>query len=407
MSMHAAGGEGSPLPSLPAASSPGAVPQSATPKVAVILRLLWILAVVDARRGASWSVMLAAACGVLLVRLVPAELVLPIAWAHGVVIGVAAVGNVPRQLRCPASSFPPVGFSAIWMLERALWPVAGLWLGWSWLIWKPPFESPMGVMLPLAMGGVVAASAGLAGCRRLGCATADAASGVLSVTALATLAFMGLPQTLRGEQVNVVLLPVIWTTVLVLLLAAATQVDRHARLAREVTASSGPLGHSELRRWFYRLMMVGVLVGMVRWLLTTDPQVGLYGLVGGSLVASLVLPEVLLAPVTGPSAAWRQLAWVEGVQRSPWRRLQPWLVAAVVTGWPLLIAVALVPVVRGWMAVLAAASIACVVLTAMLAFLAVRRRLITADTAFAMTTVALWLAVVNGLTAFMPSVTLR
>jgi hypothetical protein len=73
----------------------------------------------------------------------------------------------------------------------------------------------------------------------------------------------------------------------------------------------------------------------------------------------------------------------------------------------LLIAVALVPVVRGWMAVLAAASIACVVLTAMLAFLAVRRRLITADTAFAMTTVALWLAVVNGLTAFMPSVTLR
>ena len=144
-------------------------------------------------------------------------------------------------------------------------------------------------------------------------------------------------------------------------------------------------------------ILAGALFGMVRWLFSTEPQVALYGLVGGLLVAGFLLPEVL-GSAAGPSADfWGHVAWREGSRRSPWRRWQPWLVAAVIPVWPLLIAVVLVPAVRGREALAAVAAIAAVVAAGMLAQFAVRRRLLAGDSACALALLTLWLGVLTGL----------
>ena len=280
----------------------------------------------------------------------------------------------------------------VWAVQRACWPLVGVSLGW-WLCGG----DALGEAWAVSIGGVFAAVGLLAGCRRVGCSPADAASGTLGVTVVATLALIGFPQQLRHVDLHVGPLLALWAAVAGGLLAGAAHVDHRHRLDRELTASSGPLGHSELRRWLFRLLMAGALFGMVRWLFSTEPQVALYGLVGGLLVAGFLLPEVL-GSAAGPSADfWGHVAWREGSRRSPWRRWQPWLVAAVIPVWPLLIAVVLVPAVRGREALAAVAAIAAVVAAGMLAQFAVRRRLLAGDSACALALLTLWLGVLTGL----------
>lgn len=360
---------------------------------AVGLRLIAALLSADARRPASWLAMVGTAIGTLLVSAMPAAWAMPLAWANGVVAAVVAIGHVPADAGLAASLSSARRMAIAWTVERAAWALLGLGLGW--LASPDVTAGAVGIM---AAVGAMAASLAVAVCRGGGCSTADAVSGVLGATVVSVLVTVGMMP--RGAAIAQALVIPVWAALVVGLVAASVSSDRFPRLSREVTAGSGPLGHSLLRRWYDRLLMGGSLLAMVAWLLATEPHVALYGTVAALCVASLVFPEVLLAPVGAASAAWAHLAWQEGRPKPRWRRSQPMLLAAVVAGWPLLIATVLVPATRGIDAVLAAAGLACVVALASAGHAALMRQRIAGETVFALATLLVWLATVGLLQAF-------
>lgn len=347
------------------------------------LRLMGTLATADARRGASWLSAVGPAMALLLVQDLPSEVVFPLGWANGVLAAVLATGHVPRATGRIGGPGLDHRVTLAWTLERASWPCLGFVVLWS--LGDAAAVGPCWA----GLGGVAASFVVLAGCRRFGCSTADAVSGTLALTVLAMLvAFDGPgPSSLIAGAVRFVSA---WAVLAMALVATSAQVDRAAWLARDVGAGSGPLGFSELRRWYFRLMMAVALIGMVRWLFASEPKVGLYGLAGGLLAASFVLPEVLLSPSGASAGCWLHVAWQEGRRRSTWRMAQRSLLAAVVTGWPLMIALVLVPATRGAEALLAVGAIAAVVAVAGVTHAAVGRRLLCADTAFAMAALSVW-----------------
>lgn len=353
------------------------------------LRLMGALATADARRGASWLSAVGPAMALLLVYDLPSEVVFPLAWANGVLAAVLATGHVPRATGRIGGPGQDHRITLAWSQERAVWPCLGFAvLG---ILGGGAAVGPCGA----GVAGVAVSVVVLAGCRRLGCSTADAVSGTLALTVLAMVVAFDGPGP-SSPIAGVLRFVVAWAVLAMALLATSAQVDRAAWLAREVTSGGGPLGFSELRRWYFRLMMAVVLIGMVRWLFASEPRVGLYGLAGGLLAASFVLPEVLLSPAGASAGCWLHVAWAEGGTRSTWRRVQRSLLAAVVTGWPLMIALVLVPATRGVEALLAVAAIVAVVLVAAVMHTAVGRRLLAGDTAFAMAALSVWCVTLVG-----------
>ena len=371
----------------------GAEAASPLASAAVVGNLLAALISVDARRPASWLAMLGAANGILLIAAMPEGWALLLAWANGVVAAVVAIGHVPADAGQAVGLAGARRLAIVWTVERAAWALCGLGLGW--VVSLDATAVAVGIA---AFAGGVAASLAVAVCRGRGCSTADAVSGVLGVTVVAVLIAAGMVPRVPGVAHGLLFL--LWAVLAMGLVAACVAGDRVPRLAREVTAGSGPMGHSPLRRWYDRLLMGGALVGMVGWLLATEPHVIAYGVVAALGVASLVFPEVLLAAEGTAAAAWTHLAWQEGRRTPRWRVVQPMLLAAVVTGWPLLIATTLVPATRGIGAVLAAIGLASVVALAGAGHVALTRRRITGETAFAVAMLLVWLVTVGILQAF-------
>lgn len=370
--------------------------RSASPpaSAAVAVHLIAALVRVDARRPASWLAMAAAGSGLVLVLAMPQRWAVPLAWANGVVAALVAIGHVPAGAGLVAGLAGERRLAIAWTVARAGWPLLGLVLGGL----ASPHPTAVVVVITAA-AGVTAASLAVAVCRGRGCSTADAVSGLLGVTVVAVGVTAGVLPHLPAIAQGLFLM--IWTTLAVLLAATSVSSDRSATLPREVTAGSGPLGHAPLRRWYDRLLMVGALLGMVGWLLATEPHVALYGMVAALCVASLVFPEVLLAPEGTASAHWTHLAWQEGRRMPRWRALQPMLLAAVVTGWPLLIATVLVPATRGSDAVLAVGGLACVMALAGAGRAALVRQRLAGETVFAAATLLVWLAAVAISQAFL------
>lgn len=346
----------------------------------VLLRLIGRLATADVRRGASWLSAACPALGLLALRDLPSDLVLPLGWATGLLAAVMATGHLPLT----AGRIGVPGRERLvawaWSLERAVWPSLGMAFVWG-------FGEPN--LAVAGLGGLLAASVLLGACRRLGCSTADGISGTLAVTVVAAVIAFDWPDALR-MGVGIGRFLAAWVGLAMGLVAASAQVDRSVSLPREGTAGSAMLGHSELRRWYHRLMMVAVLVAMVRWLFASEPEVGLYGLAGGLLAASLVLPEVLLASPGASADGWLALVGAAGGRRLFWQRWQRSVLAVVVTGWPLLIALLLVPATRSSEALLAAAAMAVVVVMAGGTHAAVRQRVLSGETAFAAAAIVIW-----------------
>ena len=351
-------------------------------RLAVFPRVLVLSAVIDLRRSASWLAAVTAAVGLFLLQRVTADLVLPLAWAHGAVVAVVAAGDLPVRRAAGRSDGPAAMVSLAWAVERMVWPLLGTLIVSAW-------GAGASAAWLLASGCVAASLLGLA-CRWLRCSASDAASGTLAVTLLASLAAMAVPPSVRSGAEGLPIIAGIWSVLAAGLLAMVAQADRRSCLPREATTGGGPLGDSELRRWYLRLMMVGSLLGMVRWLFVAEPLVGLYGVASGLLVASLVLPDAALPHAGASCRCWTPLAQVAGRRPSFWRPLQPWLLPAVVAVWPLLVAMVLVPAARGLPAVLAIVASAAVVGLGSLARLAVARGWLSRETAFAAAAALVW-----------------
>lgn len=345
-------------------------------------RLVLLLAAVDARRGASWLAA-GAVAGLPLLCQGPPDLLLPLAWAYGAVLAVVAAGDLPVAVGLGSQPSQRVTLPVAWMLERMAWPLLGLLVAFGW--------GGMRIATLMAAAGCVVASLLLAVCRWRRCSASDAASGTLLVTLAALLVGMAMPPALRGSGVAVA---GSWAAVAVGLLAVVGQSDRRSTLAREAATGNGPLGDSELRRWYLRLTMVGTLLGMVRWLFAAEPLVGLYGLICCLLVAGLVLPDAVLARAGATCGCWRQLARVAGSRPPLWRQVQPWLLPAVVALWPLLVAVVLVPAARAATAVLAGLAVAVVVAAAGACRWLVAHRWLERETALALPLTLVWLAAI-------------
>jgi hypothetical protein len=353
----------------------------------VLLRLIGRLATSDARRWACW---LSAACpvlGLLALRDLPSHLVLPLGWATGVLAAVMAIGHLPLTAGLIGVPGRERLVAWAWSLERGLWP--SLVMACMWVLGEPKVAAA-------GLGGLLGASLLLGACRRLGCSTADGISGTLALTVVASVIASHWPDAWQ-MGVGIGRFLTAWVGLAMGLVAASAQVDRSVSLSREGTAGSAMLGHSELRRWFFRLMMAVVLVAMVRWLFASEPEVGLYGLAGGLLAASLVLPEVFLTSPGASADDWFAIVGEAGGRRSFRQRWQRSMLAVVVTGWPLLIAVLLVPATRNVETVLAAAAMAVVVVVAEGTRAAVRQRWLSGETAFAVAAIVIWGLAVLGI----------
>ncbi|MFM8705759.1 MAG: hypothetical protein ACKOHG_18275 [Planctomycetia bacterium] len=140
------------------------------------LRLVRLFARSDARRPASWLMLLAAV-------MVAADVSYAgvtsgmVALGAGAVLAVGAIGNLP--LRACAALGSASRAPLVWLVERAAWPAVGLVLGAALAV---PGPAPPAVA---AATGLAAAAATVFAVRRRGVAAADAASLTLVIAGIA------------------------------------------------------------------------------------------------------------------------------------------------------------------------------------------------------------------------------
>jgi hypothetical protein len=367
---------------------------SRAPRVAVLgagLRLAPLVLRADSRRASSWLALAGPIIGLLALPQVPDAVRTMVAWADGVVAGVIATGVLPGSYGMP---IPAVSGRRLqrteygWLLERLAWPLLGAGIGCV----GTGQEADGGIVVALG-GGILASGLLMAGCRWVGCTDADAASGTLgiTVTAIAVIhAFLPGLSTGVSPAVPVGFLAALWVGLALLFLTSAAQLDRRVAITRDLAINGVSLGHSEIRRWMVRLMMISALLSMVRWLFATEPSVENYGIPGVLFAASLMFPEAVLRTRGSQPRLRAHIAWVEGRQRSLWRHSHTWLLPAVVVGWPLMIAVVLTPAARGSETVLLACGIFCVVAFAFAGNIAVAKGWILGETAFAIIVLVAW-----------------
>lgn len=355
----------------------------------VFPRLLVLAATVDVRRTASWIAAMTSAAGLFLLQNADAEVSLPLAWAHGAVMAVVARGGLSSDMAAGLCGGRNAAVALAWALERAVWPLLGV----AFVLVAGRGQPVVGLAAAL---GCAAASLLLASCRLLRCSASDAASGTLTVTAVASLLLMRLPSDVAVRATPILIIGGVWGSLAGGLVGLVVQADRRSRLGRESAAGGGPTGTSELRRWYLRLLMAVVLLGMVRWLFASKPLVGVYGVAVGLLVAGLTLPDAVLLFPGGGCDCWRSLARSLGQPTSRRFQFQAWLLPAIVAVWPLLVAVVLVPATRNLSAALATVALGVIVLLAGIGRRAVARRWCSRDTALAAVACVVWLATLDG-----------
>jgi hypothetical protein len=355
------------------------------------LRLVPFAVHVDARRASNWLALAGPIIGLLTLPQVSDAVRVMVVWAGGVVSGVIATGVLPGSRGMPIPAISGRRLQRIeygWLLERLAWPLLGALIACV----GTGLKADGGIVAALC-GGILASGLLMAGCRGVGCSDADAASGTLGITVAAvavTHSFLPGLSAGAASAVAVGWLAAVWMVLALFFLTAAAQLDRRVAITRDLAINGVPLGHSEIRRWMVRLMMICGLLSMVRWLFSTEPSVENYGIPGVLFAASLMFPEAILLPLESQPWLRTHIAWVEGRQRSLWRHSHAWLLPAVVMGWPLLIAVVLAPASRGSETVLVASGVFCVVAFALAGNLAVAKGWMLRETAFAIIVLVAW-----------------
>jgi hypothetical protein len=293
------------------------------------LRLARLFARTDARRPASWLMLLAAAVVAADVSSAGVTSGM-VAFGAGAMLAVGAIGNLP--LRACAALGRASRAPRIWLVERATWPVVGLVAGAA-------IASPCpGPQAGAAATGLAAAAATVFAVRRRGVAAADAASLTLVIAGIAGAAGaigaaqIGLFQigpfdVVPAWGVAVAIAVVAW------LLAGfvAAVIDWRRRAAAAWLHDAGP--PRMLRRWLTGVAMASALAAMTGWLFLDPSRAWLLPLLSVGWFVALAVPEAAL----GEGASD-----LGGRRRSRLRQsLAAIVTPAAILGWPAVVAAAL------------------------------------------------------------------
>ncbi|MFO0424585.1 MAG: hypothetical protein ACK52C_13125 [Planctomycetia bacterium] len=315
------------------------------------LRLAGLFARTDARRPASWLMLLAA---------VPVAADAShagttsgmVALGAGALLAVGAIGNLP--LRACAALGTASRAPLVWLVERVAWPAVGLVLGAAL---APPCPAPPAVAASI---GLAAAAATCFAVRRRGVPAADAASLALVMAGIAGAAgAIGAVQIAApvGRPASGVA-PVIAMAAWIVAGLVAAGIDWRRRAAYAWLHDSGP--PRTLRLCLTAVAMASALAAMIGWLFLDPSRASLLPLLSAGWFVALAVPEAALGDGAIDPGGWRR----PRVRQS----LAAIVTPAAILGWPAVVAAALG---AGGMTGIRAAAVTIVVLVVAAAVLAV------------------------------------
>lgn len=315
------------------------------------LRLARLFTRTDARRPASWLMLLAAVPVAADVSYAGATSGMA-ALGAGAVLAVGAIGNLP--LRACAALGTASWAPRIWFVERAAWPAVGLVAGAA-------FARPAsGLPAVAAATGLAAAAATCFVVRRRGVLAADAASLALVIAGIA-----GAAGAIGAAQVGAATGIPVWGLAVAIAVTAwiaagfvAAGIDWRRRAATAWLHDAGP--PRTLRRWLTAVAMASALAAMTGWLFLDPSRAWLLPLLSVGWFVALAVPDAALG--VGASG-------LAGCRRSRLRQSLAALVTpAAILGWPAVVAAALG---AGGAAGVRAAAVTVIVLAIAVAVLAV------------------------------------
>lgn len=290
----------------------------------------------DARRPASWLMLAAAALAAGCTSGM-------VALGVGAVLAVGAIGELP--ISACASLGRGSRAAAVWLVERAAWPVFGLALGAMAI--PPAADAAAGPWASLA--GTVAASLTHFVVRRRGVPAADAGSLTLVLAGLAAAA--GATATAHGafrqgwpmEAAAVVWALAAWAVAA----TTALVIEWRRRAASAWLPEAGP--PRMLRLWLTAIAMASALAAMVGWLFLDPSRSRLLPMLSAGWFVALAVPEATFGAGGADDAGWRRL-WRSAAGGAPWRpggvghvrhALSTAATTAAILGWPAVVAAAL------------------------------------------------------------------
>jgi hypothetical protein len=288
------------------------------------LRLARLFARTDARRPASWLMLLAAAVVAADVSSAGVTSGM-VAFGAGAMLAVGAIGNLP--LRACAALGRASRAPRIWLVERATWPAVGVVVGAA-------IASPCpGPQAGAAATGLAAAAATVFAVRRRGVAAADAASLTLVIAGIA-----GAAGAIGAAQIDPVDGMPAWGVAVAIAVVAwiaagfvAAVIDWRRRAAAAWLHDAGP--PRMLRRWLTGVAMASALAAMTGWLFLDPSRAWLLPLLSVGWFVALAVPEAAL----GEGASD-----LGGRRRSRLRQsLAAIVTPAAILGWPAVVAAAL------------------------------------------------------------------
>lgn len=288
------------------------------------LRLVRLFARTDARRPASWLMLVAALLVAADGSFAEATSGMA-ALGAGAVLGVGAIGNLP--LRACAALGAVSQAPRIWLVERVAWPAVGLVVG---AVIAPAWP---GAPTVVAATGLAAAAATCFAIRRRGVPAADAASLTLVIAGIA-----GAGGAIGAARVGARAGNPSWGLAVAIAVAAwiaagglAAGIDWRRRAAAAWLHDAGP--PRLLRRWLTAVAMASALAAMTGWLFLDPSRAWLLPLLSVGWFVAIAVPEAALGEGAGD---------VAGCRRSRLRQsLAAIVTPAAILGWPAVVAAAL------------------------------------------------------------------
>lgn len=293
------------------------------PAIDESLRLARLFARSDARRPASWLMLLAAVPVAADVSYAGGTSGM-VALGAGAVLAVGAIGNLP--LRACAALGTASRAPLIWLVERAAWPAVGLVAGAAL---APPCPGPPAVA---AATGLAAAAATCFVVRRRGVAAADAASltlvfaGIAGAAGAIGVAQLGAWAGIPAWGVAVAIAVAAWIAAGLV----AAGIDWRRSAAAWLHDAGPP---RTLRRWLTAVAMASALAAMTGWLFLDPSRAWLLPLLSVGWFVALAVPEAAMGEGASDLGGWRR----SGLRQSLIAVVTP----AAILGWPAVVAAAL------------------------------------------------------------------